>query len=186
MEKCFTATYILFTGNIFNKLQAPRWDLLISCCRRYFHGSPWGRSCWVSGFQTDGQSTLPSFLAHLNQKVANNKSLLFLDVPVTRLPNGHFGHSVYRKPNHTDRYLRYSSHYYPAQRHSVISSLVHRGVSLSDTNTLQKALYHIHCTFLNNGFKSRYIKNSIRRYLSQQQLSPKQIYCFLALCWDCY
>lgn len=80
--------------------------------------------------------------------------------------NGHLEHSVYHKPTHADRYLHASSRHHAVQKHFVISSLVHRTVSLFDTNKLQKKLCHIHRTLLNNAFKSGDIKNSVRRHLS--------------------
>lgn len=54
--------------------------------------------------------------------VEQKRFLLFLEVFVTRLPNGHLGHSVYRKPGHTGRYRHASSHHHPTQKHSIISS----------------------------------------------------------------
>lgn len=59
-------------------------------------------------------------------EIETNSFLPFLDELVTRLQSGHIGHSVYREPTHTDQYCHVNSHYYPSQKQSVISSLVHR------------------------------------------------------------
>ena len=57
---------------------------------------------------------LDAFLSHLNSRHPNiqftmenekDGALPFLDVLVTRKPNGKLGHRVHRKPTHTDRYL---------------------------------------------------------------------------------
>lgn len=103
----------------------------------------------------------------VTMEVEHNKSLPFLDALITRLLNGHFGHSVYRKPTHTNRYFHASSHHRQAQKYSVVSSIVHwYQLSLSDTSSFQKEFHHIHCTLLSHGFKSRDISNSILRHLS--------------------
>jgi len=61
-----------------------------------------------------------------------------LDVPVTKKADNILDHQMYRKPIHTDRYLLAESHHHPAQKHSVINSLVHRVFTISDKEHLQK------------------------------------------------
>jgi TFIIF-interacting CTD phosphatase-like protein len=61
-----------------------------------------------------GKDELHEFLKHLNSihpnitftmEVEQNKVLPFLDVLVSRSPDGSLGHSIYRKSTHTDLYL---------------------------------------------------------------------------------
>ncbi|KAL0280173.1 UNVERIFIED_CONTAM: hypothetical protein PYX00_001546 [Menopon gallinae] len=61
-----------------------------------------------------GSETLPDFLNHLNSihpdiqftlEHESEGTLPFLDVLITRHPDGKLTHAVYRKPTHTDRYL---------------------------------------------------------------------------------
>ncbi|GJQ78841.1 hypothetical protein Trydic_g2681 [Trypoxylus dichotomus] len=75
---------------------------LVSVCERHLHHFA---PCGV---------TLDSFLGHRNSQhpdikftmeVEKDGVIPFLDVLVKRKPNARLGHSVYRKPTHTDRYL---------------------------------------------------------------------------------
>ncbi|KAK4882178.1 hypothetical protein RN001_005497 [Aquatica leii] len=111
-----------------------------------------------------GHLELSKFLDHLNNQhldikftmeIESNGSLPFLDVLVTRKPDGLLGHSVYRKPTHTDRYLHASSHHHPAQKRSVIESLVHRAFSICQPENLDSELRHLTRTLVNNGYVKR-------------------------------
>lgn len=122
-----------------------------------------------------GRETLDVFLEHLNNQhcdikftmeIENNGSLPFLDVLVKRLPDGRLGHSVYRKPTHTDRYLHANSHHHPAQKLSVVNSLVHRAISISQTDNLQSELDHVQKSLQNNGYRKTDIQSTIKRRLN--------------------
>jgi hypothetical protein len=69
------------------------------------------------------EEELHEFLDHLNNihpnikftmEVEKNPSLPFLDVLVSRRPDSSLGHTVYRKPTHTDLYLHAKSAHHPA------------------------------------------------------------------------
>ena len=53
----------------------------------------------------------------------NNHNLPFLDVLITKLET-RFDLSIYRKPTHSDRYLRYDSCNHPIVKNYVVYSLV--------------------------------------------------------------
>ena len=55
----------------------------------------------------------------------NNGELAFLDTLLKR-NNGEIYVLVYRKPTHTDQYLRYNSHHQTSSKESVVSSLFNR------------------------------------------------------------
>jgi len=98
-------------------------------------------------------------------EIESDSSLPFLDVRVTRNPDGRLGHCVYRKPTHTDRYLNASSHHHPAQKSSVINSLVHRAISISQPDKLESELAHVKKTLQNNGYNKRDVDKIINRHL---------------------
>jgi len=52
--------------------------------------------------------------------------LPLLDINIYRSLNGFVGHRVYRKPTHTMCCLNTTSHHYPAQKFSILSTLTHR------------------------------------------------------------
>jgi len=62
--------------------------------------------------------------------------LPFLDTDIYRKPGGSLGHKVYRKPTHTNLYLHQNSHHHPANKQSVLASLIHRDKSLCDQDSL--------------------------------------------------
>ena len=100
---------------------------------------------------------LMDFLNHLNG--IHNKiqftmekeeagHLPFLDIDIYRKMDCSLGHKVYRKPTHTNLYLHQKFHHHPANKHSVLSSLVHRAKTLCDQESLAPEL-----TFLTIVFK---------------------------------
>jgi hypothetical protein len=74
--------------------------------------------------------------------------LPFLDIDIYRKMDGSLEHKVYRKPTHTNLYLHQSSHHHSANKHSVLSSLIHGARALCDQESLTPEL-----TFLSNAFK---------------------------------
>ncbi|XP_015439279.1 PREDICTED: uncharacterized protein LOC107194204 [Dufourea novaeangliae] len=92
-------------------------------------------------------------------------TILFLDVLVTRKPDGSLGHQVYRKPIRTNRYIHASSHHHPARRNSVISSLIYRVISISEKEHLPQELNHIRNTLQQNGFSISKINRTIDRIM---------------------
>ena len=82
----------------------------------------------------NGQDKLQEFLNHLNGlhkkiqftiETETNGHLPFLDIDIYRKTNGTLGHKVYRKPTHTNLYLQQSSHHHPANKQSILISLIH-------------------------------------------------------------
>jgi hypothetical protein len=122
-----------------------------------------------------GRSSLDHFLDHMNHQhssikftmeVEENNRLPFLDVSVYRRTDGTLGHKVYRKPTHTDLYLNGRSHHHPSQRMAVMTSLIHRAVSISDEDSLAPELKHLKKTFLRNGYDERQISKALKRTFS--------------------
>lgn len=105
-------------------------------------------------------------LAHLNGvhskirftcEIESDRCLAFLDVMVQVRSNGSLGHSVYRKPTHTDKYLHANSHHHPRHLNSVVTSLTNRAYDLCDEEHLQNELAHVQNVLRINGYNTRSI-----------------------------
>ena len=76
-------------------------------------------------------------LSHLNGinrhiqftvETEENGCLPYLDLKISRNSNGSLSFDVYRKPTHTNDYLKYNSYNPKSQKRSVVSSLFWRSV----------------------------------------------------------
>ncbi|KAF9808899.1 hypothetical protein SFRURICE_000945 [Spodoptera frugiperda] len=56
---------------------------------------------------------------------------------------GRLSHTVYRKPTHTDRYLRADSHHHPSHLASVPRTLINRALNLCDPQYIDAELDHL-------------------------------------------
>lgn len=108
------------------------------------------------------KSSVSAFLDHLNSihekikftmELENQNSLAFLDVRVLRRPDNTVGHTVYRKPTHTDRYLNGKSHHHPCQLATVGKSLFQRAKGICDEQHLNAELQHVKRALWANGLK---------------------------------
>src|SRR5436190_11970228 len=125
-----------------------------------------------------GRQSLENFVTLLNSihpniqftmEVENNRSLPFLDVLVTRKEDGTLGHSVYRKPAHTDRYLNAASHHHPLQKNAVLNTLANRALKISDKENIDSEIKHLVATLQQNG----YSKSSVIRAIKVQSRPRK-------------
>lgn len=114
-----------------------------------------------------GRDELNLFLNYLNSQhekikftieLENNNSLPFLDTLLYKKNNGTFGHTIYRKPTHTNRYLNSESHHHPAQLKSVAASLYYRANKLADRENKNKELKIVKQALQLNGYSGYYRK----------------------------
>ncbi|XP_036146445.1 uncharacterized protein LOC118646825 [Monomorium pharaonis] len=91
------------------------------------------------------------------------------DVLVRRNGDGTLSHQVYRKPTYTDRYLYATSHHYPSQKNSVISSLVYRAFKISETTSLNGELEHLNQVLTKNEYNSRNISQTVQRLKNKKE-----------------
>ena len=70
------------------------------------------------------------------EKEEEEDYLSFLDMDIYRKTDGSLGHRIYRKPTLTSLYLHQNSHHHPANKYSVLASLIHRAKALCDEDTL--------------------------------------------------
>ena len=86
------------------------------------------------------------FFHHINSldslfkfTVENNRddgSIPFLDTLITLNNDGSLQTKVYRKPTHTNQYLKWDSHHAISNKYSVISSLLHRANDICSSQEL--------------------------------------------------
>ncbi|CAK9810876.1 hypothetical protein ANTPLA_LOCUS6713 [Anthophora plagiata] len=193
VHHCLTSTYFLFQNQYYQQTSGTAMGSPISPViadlymehleERISKEAPLQPSTWLRYVDdtfivwTHGHNTLPTFLNFLNSlhpkiqftmETETNGQLPFLDVLITKKQDGSLGHQVYRKPTHTDRYLHAQSHHHPAQKNSVIVSLVNRAINICEEEHLQSELNHITNTLTKNGFNNKKIKHTIQRMLQSK------------------
>jgi len=111
-----------------------------------------------------GQEKLTEFLNHLNRlhnkiqfTMEKEGHLAFLDLDIYRKMDGSLGHKIYWKPTHTNLYLHQNSHHHPANKHSVLASLVLRAKALCDEDSLAQKLEFLTTVFKDNGYSPQQI-----------------------------
>ncbi|KAJ4446931.1 hypothetical protein ANN_13633 [Periplaneta americana] len=80
-----------------------------------------------------------------------------------RKADGTLGHGVYRKPTHTDLYLNALSLHHPSQKKSVLTSLLHRAIVISDINNLPAEMDHLRRTLQQNNYSRRDINKALKQ-----------------------
>jgi hypothetical protein len=117
-----------------------------------------------------GPNRLGDLLDHLNSihqsiqftmKRERDIHLPFLDIDIYRRPDGSLGHRVYRKAAHTNLYLNSSSHHHPCNKQAVLSTLVHRGRTLCDQDSLHVELVFLSDIFRQNGYTEQQIRRAL-------------------------
>ena len=83
------------------------------------------------------------FLQHINsidphiqftsEDSKDDGSMPFLDMLITPTEDGRLNTSVYRKPTHTDMYLKWDSHHPISSKYSVVGTLHHRAKTVCST-----------------------------------------------------
>jgi len=84
------------------------------------------------------------------------KSVLFMRCDPRELC-GFLGHKVCQKPTHTNLYLHQNSHHHPANKQSVLASIVHRAKAVCDQDSLTQELEFLTTVFKENGYSSQQI-----------------------------
>ncbi|XP_041467403.1 uncharacterized protein LOC121417737 [Lytechinus variegatus] len=90
-----------------------------------------------------------------------NGSLAFLDTEVHRQADGTLKTTVYRKPTHTDQYLRYDTHHPQAVKRGLIKCLYDRANRIvSKQSDLSPEQRHLQSALALNGYPKAFIKKS--------------------------
>ena len=133
-----------------------------------------------------GEDSLSTFHDCLNSihpnikftiEVEKNGCLPFLDILIYKTAHGTLGHRVYRKPTHTDLYLNKNSHHHPLQKSTVLRTLLHRAIMVSDSDSLPDEISHLCTTFKQNNYSNRDINKALRKINSNKSNDqPKKDY----------
>ena len=110
-----------------------------------------------------------------------NEELAFLDTLLKR-NNGEISLLVYRKPTHSDQYLKCSSQHQTSCKESAVSSLFNRAYSIiTNKDDLHKEIARIKQVLKENGYKKVLLVKSSRElltltaYLSHKNYGKLQI-----------
>ena len=117
-----------------------------------------------------------------------NFELKFLDTLIQRNSDNTISVRVYRKPTHTDKYLKFTSHHLARAKKSVIISLFDRTKNIiSNSSDQEKKENRLTAVLQANGYLKKFIKNTIRASQlprqsanndnteNQEQISPVRI-----------
>ena len=117
-----------------------------------------------------GKEKLTEFLNHLSGLHTNIQvtmeqeeegHLPFLDIDIYRKTDSSLGHRVYRKPTHTSLYLHQNLHHHPANKQSVLASLIHRAKAVCDQDSLIQELEFLTTVFKDNGYSPWQIRRAL-------------------------
>ena len=125
-------------------------------------------------------SSLHDFFQHINSlhpktkftmETEQNSLLPFLDTLIQRNSDNTISVRVYRKPTHTDQYLKFTSHHLARAKKSVITSLFDRAKNIiSNPSDQEKKENHLTAVLQANGYPKKFISNTIRASQLPRQL----------------
>ena len=72
--------------------------------------------------------------------------------------DGSLGNKVYRKPTHTNLYLHQNSHHHPANKQSVLASLILRAKASCDQDSFTQELDFLTPVFKDSGYGPQQIR----------------------------
>lgn len=90
-------------------------------------------------------------------EVEKESGLPFLDILIMKRQGGTLGHTVFRKFTHSNIYLNSLSHHHPAQKRSVMSTLIHRTKKIADADHLKGEMEILRKAFIHNGYGSKIV-----------------------------
>jgi hypothetical protein len=187
IELCLKSTFFSFQGDVYEQtcgvaMGSPLSPIIANLFmedleNNALNSSPFKPKYW-NRFVDDtfviwphGWDKLDEFVTHLNKQsdhikftmeVENNNSLPFLDVRVTKRPDGSLSHQVYRKKTHTEQYLHADSHHHPSQKLGVLNTLATRAFRISDDEHLEEEKKHLLNVFKNNGYKKHQVMKAFQ------------------------
>ena len=126
---------------------------------------------------------LQELLEHINnlhpqtqftKEEENNSSLPFLDNLVQRNHDKSISVKIYRKPTHTNQYLKYTSHNPTSAKQSIITALFDRAdnVVLNEKDKIEEK-HLISATLQQNGYPKEFIQRTVRKHIRRKEQSKE-------------
>ena len=162
VEFCLRSTFFSFQGIIYEQVDgvamgSPLSPVIANLFMEHFkemalHSFPlkpkWWK-CYVDDTNVcrpHGLKKLDEFFTHLNnvspcisftRELESEDRLPFLDVLLSRKPDGSLGRQVFCKTTHTDLYLHSTSHHHPHQKAGVLRTLSLRALRICDDDRIE-------------------------------------------------
>jgi uncharacterized protein (UPF0335 family) len=117
-----------------------------------------------------GKEELQKYLDYLNSchdnikftiEIEKDNKIPFLDVLISKKTDGTLGHTLYKKPTSTNKYLHPESHHHPSQISGVIKTLSHRAEQICDEKNIKKEKENLTTTLKCNGYSERQVRKII-------------------------
>ena len=185
-RECLTTSYFLWDGHFYEQIDgvamgSPLSPVIANFFMEQFEQliletAPLKPKAWYRYVDdtfviwNHGEKELEVFFKHLNSGNKNiqftmekerDGQLPFLDILVTR-EGEKLGHTVYRKPTHTDRYLNKDSNHHPCQKRGIIKTLTERARVICQPEHLGEEIKHLEEAFLKNGYSRKEIRRAIK------------------------
>ena len=103
-----------------------------------------------------------------------NGSIPFLDVGLTKRPDGTLSHQVYKKPTYIEQYLHADSHHHPTKKLGVIKTLATKALKIYDKEHLYQEREHLIQVFKNNGYNGKHIKTILQKTIPRNPNNNKR------------
>ena len=150
LEFCLNSTSFMFQGQYYQQMEgaamgSPLSPIIANIFMEHFEeqaleSAPHPPSLWKrfvddtfvileTSYKEEFFHHINSLDSHIKFTVENTRddgSIPFLDTLITPNNDGSLQTKVYRKPTHTNQYLKWDSHHALSNKYSVISSLLHR------------------------------------------------------------
>ena len=126
---------------------------------------------------------LQELLKHINKlhpqtqftkEEENNSTFLFLDTSVQQNHGKTISVKIYRKPTHTNQYLKYTSHNSTSAKQSVITALFDRvdNVVLKEKDKIEEK-HHILAALQQNGYPKEFIQRTVKKH-NRRKEQPRE------------
>ena len=105
-------------------------------------------------------------------EMENSGSLPFMDIRITRQPQGELTKEVYQKPTHTNRYVPFSSHHAISVKSGVVACLANRAIRVRSSQAGRDAEEgRIQKDMMRNGYPRKFINKVVSSQIKRHTTS---------------